>query len=129
MTELIKLKTLLRQADQIKSTGKPQHQGNSGAIWPIVSDGTIVKTNPIGMTPDAMSLRAARTLDRVGVDRSTAMRFGLSFYAWLYGSWDVFPDVIYKLNVLVKDDRVKGVLKGTVQLLLKRAMYLAPPDS
>ncbi len=108
MTKLVPVKELLN-GPQIRSTGSPQHQGNSGAIWPIVvNGGEIVKTNPIGMTPDAMSLRAARTLDRVGIDRSTAMRFGLSFYAWLYGGWDVFPDVIFKLNIRARDDRVKG---------------------
>ena len=130
LTELIKLKTLLNQVDQIRSTGSPQHQGNSGAIWPIVvNGGQIVKTNPIGMTPDAMSLRAAKTLDRVGVDRSMAMRFGLSFYAFLYGGWDVFPDVIYKLNVLVKDARVTGSLKGMVDRLFEAVIQLAPPES
>ena len=128
MTKLIPVKTLLN-GPQIQSTGSPQHQGNSGAIWPIFIDGEIVKTNPIGMTPDAKSLQAARTLDRVGVDRSTAMRFGLSFYAWLYGGWDVFPDIIFKLNGLVKDDRVKGPLKGTAATLLNLVMQLAPPDS
>lgn len=129
MTKLIPVKTLLN-GPQILSTGSPQHQGNSGAIWPIlINGGEIVKTNPIGMTPDAMSLRAARTLDQVGVDRSTAMRFGLSFYALLYGGRDVLPDVIFKLNTLVKDNRVKDALKGTVASLLDSVMRLAPPES
>ena len=129
MTKLIPVKTLLN-GPQIQSTVSPQHQGNSGAIWPIViNGGEIIKTNPIGMTPDAMSLRAARTLDRVGIDRSTAMRFGLSFYAWLYGGWDVFPDIIFKLNTLVKDNRVTDALKGTVASLLNTVMSLAPPES
>ncbi len=119
----------LINGSRINSTPSPQSQGNSGAIWPILINGTPIKTNPIGMTPDAMSLRAARTLDRVGVNRSTAMRFGLSFYAFLYGGWDVFPDVIYKLNVLVKDARIVSSLKGTVDKLFEAVMQLAPPES
>ena len=126
MTKLIPVKTLLN-GPQIHSTGSPQHQGNSGAIWPImVNGGEFVKSNPIGCSPDAMTFRAIHSLDRVGMDRATAMRFGLSFYAWLYGGWDTFPDVIFKLNTLVKDARVNILLKGTVATLLERVMSLVP---
>ena len=129
MTKLIPVKELLN-GPPVQSTGSPQHQGNSGAIWPImVNGGEIVKSNPIGCTPDAMTFRAIHTLDRVGMDRATAMRFGLSFYALMYGGWDVFPDVIFKLNTLVKDARVTDALKGTVVSLLSAVMQLASPDS
>mgnify|MGYP001559221233 FL=1 len=129
MTELIKVKTLLKHPQHIHSIDKPRHQGNSGSIWSIIWNGEVVKTNPIGCTPDALSLWAAAHLDKKRIDRSTAMRFGLTFYALCYGCWDVLPDVIFKLNTLVLDDRVKGVLKGTVTTLQKRVMRLAPPDS
>ena len=129
MTKLVSVRKLLN-GPPVKSTGSPVHRGNSASIWPITINGEeIIKTNPIGCTLDAMSVRAVHTLDRVGIDRSTAMRFGLSFYAWLYGGWDVFPDIIFKLNKLVKDDRVVGSLKGIVTSLFERVMSLAPPES
>ena len=129
MTQLMSVKNLLKNVHRIQSTEKPRHQGNSGAIWSIIWDGEVVKSNPIGCTLDAMTFRAAAHLDEVGIDRSQAMRFGLVFYSWLYGNWRVFPDVMFKLGVLVKDARVMGSLKGTVAALLDRVMSLVPPAS
>ncbi len=115
---------------RISTTPAPRSQGNSkAAIWPIFINGEPVKTNPIGVTPDAHSIWASNTLDRVGVDRSTAMRFGLSFYALLYGNFEVLPDVIFKLGALVKDTRVVGSLKGTVDKLFEAVTQLAPPEN
>jgi len=37
--------------------------------------------------------------------------------------------VIYKLNVLVKDARVTGSLKGMVDRLFEAVIQLAPPES
>ena len=129
MTELVKVKTLLKHPHRIQSIEQPRHQGNSGSIWSIIWNGEVVKTNPIGCTPDALSLWAAACLDEKGIDRSTAMRFGLTFYALCYGCWPVLPDVIFKLNTLVKDNRVTDTLKGTGVSLLSAVMSLAPPES
>ncbi len=115
---------------RISTTPAPRSQGNSkAAIWPIFINGEPVKTNPIGVTPDAHSIWASNTLDRVGVDRSTAMRFGLSFYALIYGNLEVLPDVVFKLGALARDARVVVSLKGIVDELFEAVTQLAPPEN
>ena len=120
---LIKLSHLLDNIRYVTTTDKPNGQGNSGAIWPIIINDQTVRTNPLGCTPDAMSLKAADYLDRKGIDRAVAMRFGLVFYALVYGHWGVFPDVVYKLNTLVK---ATPPLMGTVATLLEQVMSIVP---
>ena len=119
----MKLSDLLSSIGHITTVDEPTGQGNSDAIWPIIINGQTVRTNPLGCTPDAMSLKAAHYLEEKGIDRSVAMRFGLVFYALVYGCWAVFPDVIYKLNVLTK---ATPPLMGTVVHLLDQVMSIVP---
>jgi hypothetical protein len=117
---------LTRHLPQIETTPAPVSRGNRRGVWPIIYNGeTITVKSPGTMTHDYYSLVAAEYLDQIGVDRSIAMRFGLTFFALLLGCNKVKVDVIFKITSLLDTGKIPWTLMGTARLLLRDA--LGPP--